>query len=121
MLADQGDLVKAGQVVALMDTRDLQASLKRSQAQAEQAQRAVDEANANLAQQQTQVTLAQQEFDRAAYLVQKGFQTKEILDQRQQQLNGANALLNAATARVLTSERGLNASNHTLSFYPLYT
>jgi HlyD family secretion protein len=49
MMADQGNLVKAGQVVARMDTRDLQASLKRSQAQAEQAQRAVDEANANLA------------------------------------------------------------------------
>src|SRR5579859_7085550 len=46
MLADQGDLVKAGQVLARMDTRDLQASLKRSQSQAEQAQRAVDEANA---------------------------------------------------------------------------
>src|SRR5271166_1144384 len=89
MLADQGDLVKAGQVVARMDTRDLQASLKRSQAQAEQAQRAVDEANANMAQQQSQVLLAQQELDRATYLMQKGFQTKETLDQRQQQLDGA--------------------------------
>jgi HlyD family secretion protein len=66
MLADQGDLVKAGQVVARMDTRDLQASLKRSQSQAEQAQRAIDEANANVAQYQSQVRLAQQEYDRAA-------------------------------------------------------
>ena len=117
MLADQGDLVKAGQVVARMDTRDLQASLKRSQAQAEQAQRAVDEANANLAQQQTQVILAQQEFDRATYLVQKGFQTKEILDQRQQQLDGANALLNAAKARVTQSERALDAAKHDVELY----
>jgi HlyD family secretion protein len=117
MLADQGDLVKAGQVVARMDTRDLQASLKRSQAQAEQAQRAVDEANANMAQQQTQVTLAQQEFDRATYLVQKGFQTKEILDQRQQQLDGANALLNAAKARVTQSERALDAARHDVELY----
>jgi len=117
MLADQGDLVKAGQVVARMDTRDLQASLKRSQAQTEQAQRAVDEANANMAQQQTQVTLAQQEFDRATYLVQKGFQTKEILDQRQQQLDGANALLNAAKARVTQSERALDAATHDVELY----
>ena len=29
IMADEGDLVKAGQVVARMDTRDLQASLKR--------------------------------------------------------------------------------------------
>jgi HlyD family secretion protein len=117
MLADQGDLVKAGQVVARMDTRDLQASLKRSQAQVEQAKRTVDEANANLTQMQSQVLLAQQEFDRAAYLVQKGFQTKEILDQRQQQLNGATALANAAQARVTQAERGLDAARHDVELY----
>jgi HlyD family secretion protein len=117
MLADQGDLVKAGQVVARMDTRDLQASLKRSQAQTEQAKRAVDEANANLAQQQSQVLLAQQEFDRAASLVQKGFQTKEVLDQRQQQLNGATALANAAKARVTQSEHALDAAKHDVELY----
>ncbi len=117
MLADQGDLVKAGQVVARMDTRDLQASLKRSQAQVEQARRAIDEANANLTQMKSQVLLAQQEFDRAAYLVQKGFQTKEILDQRQQQLNGATALANAAQAREIQAERALDAATHDVELY----
>jgi HlyD family secretion protein len=117
MLADQGDLVKAGQVLARMDTRDLQASLKRSQSQAEQAQRAVDEANANLAQYESQVLLAQQEFDRAAYLVQKGFQTKQTLDQRQQQLNGATALLSAGKARVTQLERALDAARHDVELY----
>ena len=63
--------------------------------------RAVDEANANVMQQKTQVLLAQQEIDRASDLVQKGFQTKEVLDQRQQQLDGANAALNAANTRVI--------------------
>ena len=96
MLADEGDLVKAGQVVARMDTRDLQASLKKSDAQVQQARRAVDEATANVAQQQTQALLAQQEYDRAVYLVARGYQTKEVLDQRQQQLDGANAALSAA-------------------------
>ncbi len=117
MLADQGDLVKAGQVVARMDTRDLQASLKRSQAQAEQAQRAVDEANANLAQLESQLLLAQQEYDRAAYLVQKGFQTKETLDQRQQQLNGATALVNAGKSRVTQLERARDAAKHDVELY----
>jgi HlyD family secretion protein len=117
MLADQGDLVKAGQVVARMDTRDLLASLKRSQSQAEQAQRAIDEANANVAQYQSQVLLAQQEYDRAAYLVQKGFQTKEILDQRQQQLNGATALLTAGKAHVIQLEHALDAAKHDVELY----
>ena len=117
ILADQGTLVKAGQVVARMDTRDLQASLKRAQAQTEQARRAVDEANANLTQMESQVLLAQQELDRATYLVQKGFQTKETLDQRQQQLNGTTALANAAKARVTQSERALDAARHDVELY----
>jgi HlyD family secretion protein len=71
MLADEGDMVQGGQVVARMDTRDLEASLKKSQAQVRQAQRAVEEAEANVAQQQSQTVLAKQEYDRAAYLVQK--------------------------------------------------
>jgi len=117
ILADEGDLVKAGQVVARMDTRDLQASLKRAEASVRQATRAVDEAKANVVQQQTQVELAKQEYDRAAYLVQRGFQTKEVLDQRVQQLNGALAGLEAAAARVIESEHALEAATHDVELY----
>ncbi len=117
ILADEGDLVKAGQVVARMDTRDLEASLKKSQASVRQARKAVDEANANVAQQKTQVLLAKQEYDRAAYLVQRGFETKEVLDQREQQLNGANAALDAANARVTESEHALEAATHDVELY----
>ena len=52
ILADEGDLVKAGQVVARMDTQDLAASLKKSQAQVSEAQHAIDEANANVRRRQ---------------------------------------------------------------------
>lgn len=38
LLADEGDVVKAGQVVALMDTRDRQASLQKAAALVQQAQ-----------------------------------------------------------------------------------
>jgi HlyD family secretion protein len=117
ILADEGDLVKAGQVVARMDSRDLEASLKKSQAQVKQARRAVDEANANETQQNSQVLLAQQQFDRASSLVQKGFQTKEVLDQRQQQLNSATALLIAARARVIQAEHARDAATHDVELY----
>jgi HlyD family secretion protein len=114
---DEGDLVKAGQVVARMDTRDLQASLKHAEASVRQATRAVDEAKANVVVQQTQVLLAKQEYDRADYLVQKGFQTKEVLDQRVQQLNGANAAREAAEARAIESEHALEAATHDVELY----
>jgi HlyD family secretion protein len=117
ILADEGDLVKAGQVVARMDTRDLQASLKRSEATVRQAAHAVDEANANVVQQKAQALLAQQEYDRAAYLVKQGFQTKEVLDQRRQQLDGANAALDAANERVTESQHALDAATHDVELY----
>jgi HlyD family secretion protein len=112
IFALEGDMVTAGQVVARMDTRDLQASLKRAEAQMLQAQRAVDEARATQEQQRTQVELAQQQLDRTSYLMQRGNATQELLDQRQQQLNGATALLHALTARVAQAEHGLTAAQH---------
>ncbi|HEY7664148.1 MAG TPA: HlyD family efflux transporter periplasmic adaptor subunit [Xanthobacteraceae bacterium] len=112
IFALEGNMVTAGQVVARMDTRDLEASLKRADAQTLQAQRVVDEARATQEQQRTQVKLAQQELDRTNYLVQRGNATQELLDQRQQQLNGAVALLNAVTARVAQAEHALTAAQH---------
>ncbi len=117
ILVDEGDLVKAGQVVARMDTRDLSASLKKAEAQVSQARRAVDEATANVTQQKAQVLLAKQEYDRASSLVEKGFQTKEVLDQRQQQLDSANAMLDAANLRVIEFEHALDAATHDVEFY----
>jgi HlyD family secretion protein len=100
-----------------MDTRDLAASLKKSEAQVAQARRAVEEASANVVQQKTQVLLAQQEYDRAVALMQKGFQTKEVLDQRQQQLDGAKAALNGAELRVIEFQHALDAATHDVELY----
>ncbi len=119
MLADEGDMVKAGQIVARMDTQDLAASLKKAEAQVLQAQKAIEEANANVAQQTSQVLLAQQEMDRAAYLVKQGAQTQEVVDQRRQQLDAANAALKAAQARVTEAEHALEASTHDVELYKI--
>jgi HlyD family secretion protein len=110
ILADEGDKVASGQVVARMDTRDLEASLNQAKAQALQAQQALDEARANLQQQTTLVTLAKQQLERTRFLLPKGFATKEEFDQRQQQLDAAQAGLNAATARVAQAEHGIEAA-----------
>ncbi len=115
--ADIGDMVAAGQVVARMDTRDLQESLKKSQAQVNQAQRAINEASANLEQQRTQQTLAAQELDRTQGLLKSGFATRELFDQRKQALDSANAGLRATTERVAQTERALEASEHDVGLY----
>jgi HlyD family secretion protein len=111
-IAEEGETAKAGQVVARMDTRDLEASLRMAEAQVEGARRSVEAARANVQQQKTQVTLAQQEFDRTSALVARGFATNELLDQRRQALSGAEAALSAANDLVGAAERALDAATH---------
>jgi HlyD family secretion protein len=117
LLTDEGDVVKAGQVVARMDTRDLDASLKKAEAQVLGAQRALDEARSNVAQQQSQLTLAQQQLDRTQALVPRGYATEELLDQRRQQVDAATAALNAANFRVAVTQRALDAGQQDVELY----
>jgi HlyD family secretion protein len=117
LLADEGDVVKGGQIVARMDTRDLETSLKKAEAQVVGAQRALDEARANVVQQQSQLTLARQQLDRTQSLVPSGIATRELLDQRQQQVDAATAALNAANFRVAVAERVLEAGQHDAELY----
>ena len=117
LFVDEGDMARAGQVVAIMDTRDLHASLKKSEALVSQAERSLDEAKANLVQQQTRVKLAQQELDRTAALVPKGFATVELLDQRRQQMSGAVAAELAANHKVAEAQHALDAATHDVELY----
>ena len=114
---DEGDVVKAGQVVAVMDTRDVQAQLKMYQALVEQAQHTMEQAKANYAQQQAVVTLAEQEIARTTYLVPKGFASVETLDQQRQTLNSARATLIANEAAIHAAEHALEAATHQVEYY----
>ena len=115
--ADLGDMVTAGQVLAVMDTRDIQQTLEKSEAQAKAAQRVIEEANANLVQQQTQQTLAAQELDRAQTLLKSGYATQELFDQQKQALDAANAGLIAAEKRVAEAKHALEAAQHDVGLY----
>jgi HlyD family secretion protein len=112
LLTTEGSMVKAGQIIARMDTRDLEASLKRAEAQVLQSQRVVEEVRAIREQQVTQVALASQQLERTKYLWDRGNTTRELLDQRQQQYDAANAALNAANARIAQAEHALVAATN---------
>lgn len=112
LLADEGDMVTPGQVVARMDTRDLEAQLRREQAVVRQNEHSVLEAEANVAQLETQLALAQKEFDRTRTLLQRGYATRELYDQRQQALIGAVEALKAAKARVVEAVQSYDAAEH---------
>ena len=112
LFVDEGDLVQGGQTLAIMDTRDLAAQLNAAEAQAALAEKAIDEAKSNVEQLQTQLKLAQQEFDRTQDLVKRGFATHELFDQRTQQLSAAKAALLAGQAKELQAQHALDAANH---------
>ncbi len=112
LFVDEGDLVKAGQRVALMDVRDYAAQLKKAQAIVQQTERTLGEAQANVKQQQTQVVFARQELGRARDLAAKEFMSREMLDQRVQQMGAASASVVAAQERVGEAERALDAAKH---------
>ncbi|RWK66114.1 MAG: HlyD family efflux transporter periplasmic adaptor subunit [Mesorhizobium sp.] len=117
LLVDEGDTVRAGQVVARMDTQDLEMSLGKAEAQVIGANRMLDEARASVEQQKAQAKLAEQQLTRTIVLVDKGYATAEVLDQRHQQMDAASAALAAANARVGQAAQTLAAANHDADLY----
>ena len=117
IMVDEGDRVMAGQVVARMDTRDLEATRQSYISQKTQAQHSLDEARFLLTQQQTVVEFAQQEVDRTSALVAKSFATQELLDQQTQALDGAIAALHAANQSVDEAEHAVAVITHNIELY----
>jgi HlyD family secretion protein len=112
IMADEGDVVHAGQVVARMDTRDLEASLRQAEAQIAQSEHSIAAALAEREQAASQTRLTTQELQRARSLVSKGFETQEVVDQRQTQFEVARAAYIAAQARVDSATAARNANVH---------
>lgn len=95
---EEGDLVDQGQVVARMDTAELDASFAKARADQARAQETVVEAKAQIVQRESALRFAQQELARARSLLKKGHVSEERLDQRLSERNSAAALLDAANA-----------------------
>jgi HlyD family secretion protein len=96
----EGDLVSPGEVVARIDTSETGAQLHQAQASAELARQTLITRQAEVASDEAQEEFANEELRRTTTLVNKGWSTHEILDQRNQQLKSAAAALNAARSQV---------------------
>jgi HlyD family secretion protein len=112
ILADEGSMVKAGQVVARIDTRDLQAELSQANAQIAQAEQTVVQNTADLVQMESQLKFAEQELQRARTLVARGYGTVETFDQRQSQFNVATAAYHDTKAKIAAATAGVASATH---------
>ncbi|SFL39702.1 HlyD family secretion protein [Nitrosomonas aestuarii] len=110
ILVHEGDMVQPGQVLAKMDTAELDAEIDKAKAQLAEAEAAIKQAEAEIVQRQSEHTLAQQELTRAMPLVRRGSLSKRTLDQRQSQRDAAVAAVNAAKANLVTKNRAVDAA-----------
>jgi HlyD family secretion protein len=118
VLAREGDFVTAGQVVATMDTEVLEAQLRQTEAQLQQAQSSVATARSQLVQRESEKTAAvslvkQREIEldnarlhaaRTAELVAEGAIAKQEADDDATRLQSALATLSSARAQVAAAE-----------------
>lgn len=110
VLVGEGDWVEAGQVVARLDSAELEAQLREARAAVAQARQRLAQSAAEVARQEAQLKLAEIEHDRAMLLVQKGHVAKQVLDQRTAERDAAVATLDADRAAVADATAAIEAA-----------
>ena len=121
ILVSEGEFVKAGQVVALMDTEVLEAQRRQADAQLEQAHSTVATARSQLAQRESdkaaaQAAVAQREAElkaartklsRSMALADQGFISPQAVDDDRARVESAEAALGAARTQVAAAESAI--------------
>lgn len=82
VLAEEGDIVKAGQILAVLDNSVLQTQLQQAKAQLESSQAVVGQKQAALAQARATMAQSQRELARYQYLANQGAVNRQDLDTR---------------------------------------
>ncbi|NVO14859.1 MAG: HlyD family efflux transporter periplasmic adaptor subunit [Rhodoplanes sp.] len=99
MTVEEGDEVTAGQVVATISSPEYEAQLRGAQAQVLRAKQALAEAVALIAQRTSDVNFARTDLERGKSLLEKGSITVQVVDQRRNKFEAADAAFRAATAQ----------------------
>jgi len=104
LYADQGDVVRRGQVLAQLDDRDLVAKRGSVAGQRETQLRNVTAAQANLAKAQAELELARGKYRRDADLFAKGYVSQLGFDASIAALRSAESVLDSARATLAARE-----------------
>ncbi|WP_404477679.1 HlyD family secretion protein [Novosphingobium sp. BL-52-GroH] len=121
ILADEGQLVRAGQIVAHMDVDVLQAQRSEAEAQLAEAQNAVLMAQTGISQRQSEraavqasvrqreaeLNAARRRFSRSETLAREGATAVQDRDDDQAQVESATATLEAARAQLASADSAI--------------
>jgi len=110
VLVQEGDMVDMGQVVARLDSVQLTAQLKSSEAVVRRLERVQDEAKSSVDRYKSQLDLAEQMLDRTKKLHDEGFASTEKLQQRHSEFQSAHAAYISSLANVEQSIEAINAA-----------
>jgi len=97
--AQIGDRVREGQVLVVLDARDLESNVSRSEAGREEVKGAIPEAESGIAAARSQQELAQLTFNRMQDLLNKRSITNQEFDEASARLKAAQAALDMARAK----------------------
>ncbi len=107
---DEGDWVKTDQLLAQMDTEELEADLNVAQANLRRTEQSKRFADAVVIQRESELTLARKELNRSRQLVAQGNISRELLDQRESQQRSREAALQAASVQVAEALAAIEAA-----------
>ena len=110
VLVSEGDWVEADQMIARMDTADLDARLHQAQASVQQARQQKLQAEAILRQHRSELTTAEAEFARVEQLANDGFNSQARLDTQRTVLASAQAAVAAAEAGIPLADATIAAA-----------
>jgi RND family efflux transporter MFP subunit len=104
---EEGDRVKAGQIIAKLDDTNIRASLNAARAQ-------VEFAKAGLAETQVNLTNAQRDYDRQRSLVQGRFVSQSAVDNAQTTVDALRAQLVTQRSNIEVAERNVDLAERNL-------
>jgi RND family efflux transporter MFP subunit len=104
---EEGDHVKAGQIIAKLDDTNIRAALNQASAQ-------LNYAKAGLAETEVNLGNAQREFERQSSLVEQHFVSQSALDTARTARDALRAQLETQKSNIQVSERNLNYAERNL-------
>jgi HlyD family secretion protein len=117
VLFDQGDQVKAGQLVARLDDRDLQRQVKVEEANVSASRATVDRLMADRNSAKSTLELASKNYERAQGLIPSGAISREEYDRYVDAFTTAKAGMERAEAALVEGQKLLIAAAETLEYH----
>ncbi|MBS0209531.1 MAG: HlyD family efflux transporter periplasmic adaptor subunit [Planctomycetes bacterium] len=110
MLAKEGDLVEAGQTVAVIDTTEMEAELATAKAKTLEAEETEAQIKSDIVKSEAELLFSQQQLDRAKTLFAKATISKEEFDEKQTVTKSATAALESTKAKLRSTTQSAEAA-----------